>query len=133
MAVWNPLLGHQCVALRDVRIAVRLGVYATEHVAPQPISVDVELYRRNERAQVASLADCLDYDRIYRHLTEDWPRRPHTELLEQLADALASFCLLDARIEACRVIIRKLDIYPDSAVPEIALFRLASAGGGAAA
>ena len=74
--MWNPLASHQCLALRDVRVAVRVGVYAHEQTAPQLLIVDVELYRRQERFTGTSLADCLDYDRVYLHLTEEWPARP---------------------------------------------------------
>ena len=88
------------------------------------LSVDVELYRRQERFTGTSLADCLDYDRLY-HITKQWPAREHVELLERLADDLAEYCLLDARVEACRVIIRKLEVYPDSATPEITIYRIA--------
>lgn len=125
--MWNPLVSHQCLALRDVRVAVRVGVYAAELEAPQLLIVDVEMYRREQRFTGASLADCLDYDRIYRHLIQDWPQRQHTQLLEQLADELAEYCLDDARVEACRIVIRKPEIYPGSAFPEISVFRVRAA------
>ena len=67
--VWDERVSHQCLALRDVRVDVRLGVYPEEHEAPQPVSVDVELYRTCERFTGTMLADCLDYDRVFRHLT----------------------------------------------------------------
>ena len=57
-----------------------------EHEEPQLLSVDVELYRRQERFTGTSLADCLDYDRLYDHITEEWPARAHVELLERLAE-----------------------------------------------
>lgn len=120
---WDERVSHQCLALRDVRIDVRLGAYPEERQAPQPISVDVELYRSCERFTGATLADCLDYDRVYRHLTEVWVRRPHTDLLECLAEDLIEFCLVDSRVEACRVVIRKLSIYRGQAIPEITVFR----------
>jgi dihydroneopterin aldolase len=114
---------HQCLALRDVRAWVRLGAFAEERAGPQPVSVDVELYRRHGAFTGGGLADCLDYDRVFRHLVETWPERPHTELLEQLAEDLVQFCLADARVEACRVVIRKQAIYAGRAVPEITVYR----------
>ena len=89
--------------------------------------VDVELYRRQERFTGTSLADCLDYDRIYLHLTEEWPRRPHVGLLESLAEGLVEFCLADPRVEACRVVIRKPEVYPGAATPEITVYRARAA------
>ena len=121
--MWDPQASYQCLALRDVRVAVRLGAFAPERAAPQPVSVDVELYRRLERFEGRGLADCLDYDRVFRHLTEAWPERPHTDLLEELAEELVAFCLADERVEACRVVIRKPEVYAGRAVPEIAVYR----------
>jgi 7,8-dihydroneopterin aldolase/epimerase/oxygenase len=122
--VWNHLESYQCLALRDVRVQVRVGVHRHEHEGPQLLSVDVELYRRQDRFTGTSLADCLDYDRLYFHLTERWPEREHVPLLERLADDLAELCLEDRRVEACRVIVRKPDIYPGTATPEITVYRV---------
>ena len=125
--MWNPQASHQCLALRDVHVAVRVGVHAVERAAPQLLVVDVELYRHLERFTGTSLADCLDYDRIYFHLTDAWPKRPHVDLLESLAEGLVAFCLSDQRVDACRVVIRKAEVYPGTAAPEIAVYRLRAA------
>jgi dihydroneopterin aldolase len=125
--VWNPAVSHQCLALRDVRVAVRLGVRADERAAPQLVSVDVELYRRQGRFAGRSVADCLDYGRVFDHLATAWPQRPHTELVEQLAEDLVQFCLADERVEACRVVVRKPEAYAGRAVPEITVFRCRAA------
>jgi dihydroneopterin aldolase len=125
--VWNPAVSHQCLALRDVRVNVRIGVHAFEYEKPQMLSVDVELYRRQDRFTGSTLAECLDYDRLYHHVTQEWPARDHVELLEMLADELAEVCLADRRVEACRVVIRKPEVYPGSATPEIAVYRIRDA------
>lgn len=122
--MWDIGQSWQCVALRDVGIEVRLGVYAKEHDAPQRIAVDVELYRHTGPGRPASLDECLNYDRIFGHLVETWPARPHTPLLEHLAEDLVEFVMEDLRVEACRVILRKLDIYGGRAVPSIEVYRL---------
>lgn len=125
--MWNHQASHHCIALRDVRVAVCVGVHPEEHAGPQQLSIDVELYRRLDRFTSRDLVDCLDYDRVYHHLTQDWPAREHIELLEVLAEGLVEFCLADRRVEACRVVIRKLEIYPGTATPEIAVYRLQAA------
>jgi FolB domain-containing protein len=123
--MWNESRSHQRIALREVALEVRLGAYEEERHAPQPVIVDVELYRRmGPFPPGAGLKECLDYDRIFRHLTVDWPQRPHIDLLERLAEDLVCFCLEDPRVEACRVIIRKPAIYGGRAIPEIELWRL---------
>ena len=121
--MWDKQCDHECLALRDVRVAVRVGVYAREHDAPQLLEVDVELYRRRREFTGSALADCLDYARGYHHLTIVWPAREHVELLERLAEELLQVCLDDARVEACRVVIRKLEVYPGTATPEISVWR----------
>lgn len=122
--MWDQQASYHCLALRDVRVAVRVGAFPAEQAAPQTVAVDVELYRHHGPFTGEALADCLDYDRVFRHLTEVWPARPHTALLEQLAEELIAFCLTDVRVEACRVIVRKLDIYGGRAVPAIEVYRL---------
>ncbi|MCX7631620.1 MAG: dihydroneopterin aldolase, partial [Geminicoccaceae bacterium] len=62
---------------------------------------------------------CLDYDRIHRWLVETWPARPHTELLEQLAEELLAKCFEDPRVEWCRVRIRKPEAHGGRGAPEI--------------
>src|SRR5262249_3089120 len=117
-AMWEPTEDWQCLALRAVPLEIRLGVYAAEHEGPQRVSVDVELWRRAPQAPARGLADCLDYDRVYRWLTETWPSRGHVELLESLAEDLAAKCLEDPRVELCRVKLAKLDAYRGAGWPE---------------
>jgi dihydroneopterin aldolase len=122
--MWRRDAGWECVALRGVTVRVRVGLHAFERERPQRVAVDVELYRRHDGGRRADLATCLDYDRLRRYLVEEWPARPHTDLLEDLAEDLVAFCLGDPRVEACRVTVRKPDIYAGQGVPEVQLYRL---------
>lgn len=121
--MWDQAASYQCLALRDVRLEIRIGLYREEKNVPQPVSVDVELYRHAGQFIGESIEDCLDYDRVFRYLTQVWPQRSHVGLLEQWAEDLVEVCLEDRRVEACRVIIRKLQIYGGRAVPEITVYR----------
>ncbi len=60
---------------------------------------------------------------IYRYVTVDWPERGHVDLLEAWAEDLVGHCLGDDRVDACLVRLRKPDIYPGTAVPEIGWLR----------
>ena len=121
--MWDPERSFECVALRDVAVQVFLGAFPEERAAPQPVRVDVELYRHRSRALEGGLEACLNYDRVFRYLIESWPKRPHTDLLEELAEDLIRFCLGDERVEACRVILRKPAIYVGRAVPALEVYR----------
>ena len=61
--------------------------------------------------------------RIYRHLTEAWPQRPHQGLLESWAEDLVGFVLQDPQVEGCRVRLAKPDVYGGRAVPEVEFIR----------
>jgi dihydroneopterin aldolase len=121
--VWDTDRSYECVALRDVVVEVRIGAFAEELAGPQTVRVDVELYRQRGAYAGGGLEACLNYDRVFRHLVEVWPRRPHTALLEQLAEDLIAFCLADERVEACRVVIRKPGIYLGRAIPTLEVYR----------
>lgn len=122
--MWRRDVDWECVALRSVTVRVRVGLHDVERERAQRVSVDVELYRRHAGGPRAGFASCLDYARLHRYLVEEWPRRPHVDLLEELAGDLVAFCLEDPRVEACRVVVRKLDIYAGQGVPEVAIYRL---------
>jgi dihydroneopterin aldolase len=121
--MWDKDRSHECVTLRGVALDVRIGVFAEEQTGPQRVVVDVELYRHRRALAPGGLAGCLDYNRIYQHLVRTWPERAHTSLLEELADSLASFCLEDPNVEACRIIVSKPAIYHGRAVPSVEYYR----------
>jgi dihydroneopterin aldolase len=120
---WSRRRSYHCVALRNIPLLVRIGVYEAERAAPQPVSVDVELYRHAGRFVGTGLADCLDYSRVHRWLVETWPGRPHVDLLETLAEELVGKCLEEPRVEACRVVIRKTTVYGGHGFAEIEVYR----------
>ncbi len=64
-----------------------------------------------------------NYHRLFRFLTETVPAHPHVDLLEELAETILAFCLEDGRVEACRVLIRKPDVYDGSALPQLEVYR----------
>lgn len=121
--MWSEGSNAQKLSLKQVRVQIRLGAFVHEKTKPQTVEVDVELSRRYDGYQGEGLDDCLNYDPVYRYITEDWPARDHVDLIEAWADDLIGFCMRDQKVEACRVRIRKPDIYAGTAVPEIELVR----------
>ncbi|MCA9687996.1 MAG: dihydroneopterin aldolase [Myxococcales bacterium] len=112
------------VTLHDVAVDIRVGASDRERHADarQRVLVTVEM-GRGGRHRHASLADCLDYARVFAWITDTWPQRPHTELLETLLEELVAFVFEDARVEWCRVAIKKPHVFHGVAVPEVAFFR----------
>jgi 7,8-dihydroneopterin aldolase/epimerase/oxygenase len=121
--MWPTASNYQKVSLRGVRVQLRVGAFAHERTEPQTVEVDVELYRRHDAYRGEGLDDCLNYDAVYRYVTVDWPARGHVDLLEAWAEDLVGHCMGDDRVDACRVRLRKAEIYSGTAVPEIEVVR----------
>ena len=121
--MWIKSPSYQSLSLKNVRIDIRIGAFSDERGRSQPVEVDVALYREHPGYRGEGLDGCLDYSRVYNYLTEEWPKRDHQDLLEQWAEDLVQFCLADSKVEACRIMIRKPEIYPDNVFPEIEVFR----------
>jgi dihydroneopterin aldolase len=89
----------------------------------QTVLVDIDMWAASGTFKDASLDDCMDYARIYEYLTREWPSRPHTDLLETLAEELVGFCFADEKVRACRVTLRKPDVFKGRAVPAVTFYR----------
>lgn len=94
------------IIIRDLETSVRVGIYESEKMAPQPIHLDVDLWS-SKKMPLNSLDDFIDYDPIRNLVCNIWPSRPHTELLETLAQEVVEFSFTDERISAVRVRITK--------------------------
>jgi len=115
------------VEINDLRINnMKIGVADWERHPDktQPILVDVVLYRATGAFHVESIDDCINYAEVIRHVTENWPKRPHTDLLETLLEELVGVCFADPKVDACQVKIRKPHVFNGYAVPSVEFFRL---------
>jgi dihydroneopterin aldolase len=120
-----PIAGdYECVSLNGLILPLHIGIRDWERHPDrkQRVQVDVACYRPLG-PQPARIEDCLDYSRLYRYVTQQWPARGHTDLLETLAHDLLAFAFQDATVTAARVRLAKLDVYLDDAVPVVELVR----------
>lgn len=101
--------------MRDLLTAVRIGIHAHEQEAPQRLLVNLSL-EGEIPLRPATVKDCIDYDHIHAFVTQEWPSRPHVELLETLAGELVDFCFMqDSRLLRLTVSITKPDVFPNAA------------------
>lgn len=116
--------GHTRMFLQDVLLNLKVGIEEWERHPDkrQRVLVDVDCFMRQDRHEGTSINDVLDYNRLYEHLMT-WQDRPHTDLLETLAEELADVCFRDPRVEACRVRLRKPDIYWNVAAAGVEFYR----------
>ena len=117
--------GYTRVFLEDVALNLKIGATEWEKHPDKrmKVLVTVECFLRQERHEGLSMDSVINYDRLYR-LVEAWQERPHTELLETLSQELADACLADPRVEACRVALRKPDIYWNAAAAGVEFYRI---------
>lgn len=102
------------VFVRDLELAARIGVYASEHGRTQRIRVNVDLGAEETGADgVDDLDRVVDYSVIVDRVRA-LVAAGHVRLVETLAERIAAACLEDPRIASARIRVEKLDIYPDA-------------------
>src|SRR5262245_52746691 len=127
--LWDAQASYERVALEELMVELQVGVNQWERTPgkAQRLLVSVEMFRHRGAFTGKSVADCIDYDRVYGHIAARWtPARAHTDLLEPLVEELVALCFEDTRVEACRVAIRKPHVYNGQAVPVVGAYRLRS-------
>jgi len=96
-------------------VMMRLGIHAHE-AEPQRIRLTVEMNVAYPAPLAADAIDqVLDYDFVRARILA-LAEGPGFALQETLVEAIAAFCLEDARVLTVRVRSMKLDVYPDAAV-----------------
>jgi len=123
-AVWDPHRSHIRVMLRGVRTEAHVGRHAWERHAERParLIVDVDMLAPTE-GPAGVAGPLIDYD-IVRDAVRAWPGRPHTDLLETLAEELVALCFSIPAVQACRVSVQKPDIFNEADAAGIELFRV---------
>jgi dihydroneopterin aldolase len=109
--------------LREVETEAHVGLHPWERHRERPtrLLVSVEmLARRSGRADRGE--GILDYDPI-RDALRGWRDRPHTDLLETLAEDLLEVCFANPRVEVATVTILKPDIFNEAAAAGVEIRR----------
>ena len=124
--LWDAASDYIGVVLRDVEVEAHVGLHPWEQHPERPsrLLVTVEMFAHLARSHaVASAKPVIDYDRV-RNGLRGWSSRPHTPLLETLAEEVVALCLGDPAVEACRVSIVKPDIFNDVAGAGVEIYRV---------
>ena len=109
--------------VRDLVLACSIGVYDHEKEAPQRVRFNVDLrVRRSSRAIGDDLANVLSYDDVI-HGIRDLTAERHFNLVETLAEAVATLCLANQRVARVQVKIEKLDVHPEAAAVGVEIER----------
>lgn len=124
-ARFDPWKSHLKIIVRGLKTNIMVGLHPweTHPERPTPVIVDVELFAQGEEAG-DSAATIIDYDPIRDLVTKQWPKRPHTPLLETWVEELVAFCFAMPRVDACRVSIVKPHIFPEADGVGVEVFRV---------
>lgn len=101
------------VFVRDLVLAVSIGIHAHEKRQRARVRVNADIVAGLRLPERDDVAEALDYEAIVsgiRALADG----KHINLVETLADRVATLCLADPRARAVRVTVEKLDIYPEA-------------------
>lgn len=94
------------IEIKDIDTQLRVGIWEHERDY-QPIRICISM-RAIVPVFPQSIEDCLNYEPICRWIIDEWPKSPHTPLLETKLSELMRFIFdFDARLEWADVAISK--------------------------
>lgn len=128
--LWDSGRSYQRVALKDIEIEMKVGIADIERkqLEGQRVIVNVELFSYKDKHTGTGIESCLNYHPIHEYVTNEWPGRPHSDLLETLVEELVGVCFENQMVEACRVSIQKPEIYADTGAAMVEFYRLRPKG-----
>tara|TARA_Y100000815_G_C13320005_1_gene491945 strand:- start:596 stop:1021 length:426 start_codon:yes stop_codon:yes gene_type:complete len=114
------------VFIRDLILTCLIGVHKHERKKPQRIRINLDL-AVTEQSVISTdrLADVVCYEDVADGI-RSIVNNGHVNLVETLAEKIASKCLEDRRIKATRVRIEKLDVFKDAASAGVEIERFSS-------
>jgi dihydroneopterin aldolase len=112
-----------CGRLRGMEVEVRVGLHPWERHPERPtrLLISVDMWARLD-GRADSSGKFIDYDPI-RAAIVGLRERPHTDLLETIAEDLVTACFDNPDVEFCRVEILKPDIFNDAEAAGIEIQR----------
>ena len=114
------------VFIRDLILTCLIGVHKHERKKPQRMRVNLDL-AVTEQSVISTdrLSDVVCYEDVADGI-RSIVNNGHVNLVETLAEKIASKCLEDRRIKATRVRIEKLDVFKDAASAGVEIERFSS-------
>ncbi|HUK60560.1 MAG TPA: dihydroneopterin aldolase [Stellaceae bacterium] len=101
------------VFVRDLVIAVSIGIHAHEKRQRTRVRINAELDVALPLPRNDDVEEALDYEGIVSGIKRIAEAK-HFNLVETLAERVATLCLSDRRVRLTRVTVEKLDIYPEA-------------------
>ncbi|HVI91032.1 MAG TPA: dihydroneopterin aldolase [Dongiaceae bacterium] len=101
------------VFVRDLVLPCRIGVYSHEKLGTQRVRINLELVCAEHPAINDEHVNVVCYDQIITEIKQ-LIAGEHINLVETLAERIASLCLHDYRVHQVKVRVEKLDVFPEA-------------------
>lgn len=105
---------HDKILIRDFMLDASIGIYEHEKKAPQPILVNAEIAVKAGPHPEDEIEHVLSYEHVVRDISALVESR-HFNLVETLAEEIASLCLKDPRALAVVVRLEKTECFKNIA------------------
>jgi dihydroneopterin aldolase len=101
------------VFVRDLVVPCSIGIYPREKGLRRRVRVNAELSVGEAISGSDDFGEAVNYETIVDGI-KAIAEAGHINLVETLADRIANLCLEDRRVTAVRVVVEKLDVYPEA-------------------
>lgn len=120
----DAIRGIAHVFVRDLSVEATVGVHEHEKTGPQPLRISIDLTVSELRGPAQDeLEKVVCYEDVVRKV-QGICGEEHVNLIETLAERIASSCLADARVHAVRVRVEKPNAFEECASVGIEIERL---------
>lgn len=110
------------VFVRDLVVPCSIGIYPRERGVRRRVRVNAELTIGEPISGKDDFAEAVNYETIVAGV-KAIAEAGHINLVETLADRIANHCLADPRVASVRIVVEKLDVYPETESVGVALER----------
>jgi len=102
------------VFIRDLMLPCSIGIHHHEKITEQRVRINLDLaVLEGDRPIDDDIRNVICYEHLARGI-EEIVGRGHVNLVETLAENIATMCLEDGRVKSARVRVEKLDIIDDA-------------------
>ncbi|MGH7035488.1 MAG: dihydroneopterin aldolase [Stellaceae bacterium] len=101
------------VFVRDLVVPCSIGIYPREKGLRRRVRVNAELVVAEAISGRDDFAEAVNYETVVAGI-KGIAEAGHINLVETLADRIATLCLADSRVAFVRIVVEKLDVYPET-------------------
>jgi dihydroneopterin aldolase len=124
-----PAAGQRCIVVDDLRLSFFIGVHEREKLAQQEVSITVHMFVADTGAPSSDdIRDHVSYADLVDRLIERAATKRHVNLVETLAEEVATLALADARVLSAIVDVRKTEIIAQAKGVGVIIHRRRGAG-----